>query len=402
MISSFNKEFFRRLKYYQFIRSCHKAEQLKVQTVAKPVKNTRTTHSKRINLFFSKNEDLKELKQYIPSKYFQLKRIGIPENLYLICPSVAKTIVSHLMPTLNLNSNQIICETNAGLGLIATELLENGVKLVRLYESCPDFRLELKDFGTVYPGRVELFTKDIFHLDRYAYMDKQDRANRVESLLKNVSKRSWIDGNNVKNIKCYQGVLSAGPQDNLFAYQNWTILFNLLFDYDLLDKFPRNLFLPWEPPPSKTLQRYYPANLDPDKMYLVKINFKKDIPVPMQNLLPLFYFVRQFYGKGTNRVIPTIEKWVPGCGLNIILPKLKHADYFENINIFTKFRELTPEQILSVFKEMVNYPAYSGSPCTAMIENELLKYETIETSLSDATQLEKNIVEDIEEKLDMI
>lgn len=46
----------------------------------------------------------------------------------------------------------------------------------------------------MYPNRVELFTKDIFHLNRYAFMDKHDRLKRVENLFRNVPKRSWTDG----------------------------------------------------------------------------------------------------------------------------------------------------------------------------------------------------------------
>lgn len=172
----------------------------------------RLSHKNAMNKFFLENEHLAALKQYIPAQYLALRRAKLPENLYLICPKVAKMIASRVKATTELNKqNQIIAETNAGLGLITTELLESGVSPVRLYESCPDFRCELKvrldtfssiqlnqklfkDFGAVYPGDVELFTKDIFHLDRYSFMDKQDRGNRVEQLLKNVPKRSWSDG----------------------------------------------------------------------------------------------------------------------------------------------------------------------------------------------------------------
>lgn len=39
-----------------------------------------------------------------------------------------------------------------------------------------------------------MFTKDIFLLHRYEYIDKQDHGNRVEQLLKDVPKKSWSDG----------------------------------------------------------------------------------------------------------------------------------------------------------------------------------------------------------------
>ncbi|KAJ8970631.1 hypothetical protein NQ317_006630 [Molorchus minor] len=144
---------------------------------------------------------------------------------------------------------------------------------------------------------------------------------------------------------------------------------------------------------------YYLGNLETDKMCLVKITHKKSLPVPSHYLLPFYYFVRQFYGKGTNRIIPTVEKWVPGCGLNMIVPQLNHGDeFFDDIDLFTKFCKLTPNQVVSVFKEMAHNPGYLGSPFTAMTESELLKFETIETVLSEATQSEQNIAEEIEEK----
>ncbi|KAJ8962737.1 hypothetical protein NQ318_001135 [Aromia moschata] len=437
-----DKRFLRTLKCVNYERRCHINTEKKLVTEdAQSLKKPRLSHAKAINIFFQENKEIRGIKQFIPSKYLELKRKGTPDHLYLINPAIAKIIFSHLKSVLNSKSDQIICETNAGLGLVATELLEYGIKLVRLYESCPEFREGLKDFGEEYLGRVELFTKDLFNLNRYAYMDKHDQANRVEYLLKKCSEKElewrWVKvvskpamtvigtmsklsfikylleslilQNNIINYgriqvfaimkPRYYAVLASSPEDNLDAYQGFSVLFKLLFDCELLEKFPRNMFLPWESPLRKTMQRFYPANLEPDKMYLVKINFKKRIPLPAEKLIDLYFFIKQFYGRGSNRIIPTIEKWVPGCGVNIILPKLSHNDYFDDMDIFTQFRELNPKQILAVFKEMINYPAYVGSPFTAMVESELLKLETIETSLSEAKPIETNIAEEIEEKL---
>lgn len=51
-----------------------------------------------------------------------------------------------------------------------------------------------KDFREVYSNRVELHTKDLFLISRFAYMDKHDRLNRVENLFRDVPVRSWTDG----------------------------------------------------------------------------------------------------------------------------------------------------------------------------------------------------------------
>ncbi|KAG5884975.1 hypothetical protein JTB14_000366 [Gonioctena quinquepunctata] len=292
--------------------------------------------------------------------------------------------------SLDLSEKQIISETNAGLGLISTELLERGVDRVRMYESCPEFRQELKNFGKVFPGRVELFTKDIFQLGRFAFMDKQDNCSRVDALLKNVPKKSWVDEpvltvvgalpnlmiikylirslalqNNPVNygriqlfvmIKPeYHRILVADVENNLNHYQPMTVLYKLLFDHELLEIFSRNKFLPWE---KHRKHKNSPPESDLNNMYFVKINFKKQLPVPAENLLALYYFVKQFYGRGSNRIIPTIE-------------------------------------------EMMNNPAYLGSPFTAMVENDLLKSETVESDMADG-MLERTITEDVEEKLNFI
>lgn len=49
------------------------------------------------------------------------------------------------------------------------------------------------------------------------------------------------------------------------------------------------------------------------------------------------------------------RRWVPGCGENLILPKLEHQDYYEDISIFTKFRELNCMQIIGVFRFILDF-----------------------------------------------
>lgn len=44
------------------------------------------------------------------------------------------------------------------------------------------------------------------------------------------------------------------------------------------------------------------------------------------------------------------RKWLPGSGLNLIHPKLNPEDHFEKFSIFTKFKDLSPQQILAVFR----------------------------------------------------
>lgn len=98
------------------------------------------SHSIRLGYFFKQNPHIQSIRSQIPEKYLQLKRITPPDNLYLIDKNVARWVVSNILPIIQQNENQIVSETNAGLGFITAELLDRGVRLVRIYEPCSDFK----------------------------------------------------------------------------------------------------------------------------------------------------------------------------------------------------------------------------------------------------------------------
>lgn len=101
------------------------------------------SHRKRMNLYLNSSECIEDVKPYIPKRYFDQKVRTISDNLYLIDSRLATDIAKHILPAIK-DTDQMICETNAGLGLLTSELLDNGLKWVRLYETCPDFRVTLK------------------------------------------------------------------------------------------------------------------------------------------------------------------------------------------------------------------------------------------------------------------
>lgn len=47
--------------------------------------------------------------------------------------------------------------------------------------------------------------------------------------------------------------------------------------------------------------------IDPDHLYLVRIVMKTKLPLPPEHLLEMYNFVRLSFGKGSSRIIPTIE-----------------------------------------------------------------------------------------------
>lgn len=97
---------------------------------------------KEMRQFFESDPELMDVLPHIPTKYLGVNTNS--EHHYLISTAIAKQIVDKIMPFLDLSGKQLITETNAGLGLITTELLEKGVNLVRMYEACSEFRTELR------------------------------------------------------------------------------------------------------------------------------------------------------------------------------------------------------------------------------------------------------------------
>lgn len=102
--------------------------------------------NREVMSYLESKPNLKEMIEFIPEKYLRIKRISPPEHLYLIDNSIAKSVVKYVYPKIKKydNDDHVICETNAGLGLITSELLEKGINLVRMYETCVLFRQGLR------------------------------------------------------------------------------------------------------------------------------------------------------------------------------------------------------------------------------------------------------------------
>ncbi|KFM79897.1 Dimethyladenosine transferase 2, mitochondrial, partial [Stegodyphus mimosarum] len=94
---------------------------------------------------------------------------------------------------------------------------------------------------------------------------------------------------------------------------------------------------------------------DLQHFYLVKLTPVSDLPklvTDSNKLLEFYYFVRNHLGKRTAYVIPTMEKWIPFCGPRLIK---------EGMNVFTRFGDLNPKQILMLFNQFSSWPEYEDS-----------------------------------------
>lgn len=129
-----------------------KNELYKYCTQTKSVVKRKKGIPRTIKDFFLSEPELKKLLPHIPLKY--LHRNSLSQHFYLVSPEVAKDVVKKILPFLDLSGKQLIAETNAGLGLITIELLKAGVNRVRMYESCSEFRMELKVSLNIYSQKI--------------------------------------------------------------------------------------------------------------------------------------------------------------------------------------------------------------------------------------------------------
>ncbi|XP_071453970.1 dimethyladenosine transferase 2, mitochondrial [Hetaerina americana] len=141
-------------------------------------------------------------------------------------------------------------------------------------------------------------------------------------------------------------------------YHASSVLFQILFEKQFLCMLPRKDFIPWGKELSAEKNTSYSKliNVDPDFMYLVKITPRKDLHEIVQgaeNLKALWHFVRQCFSVRSNQVIPTLEKWIPGCGPRLI---------FNNLSIVTEFGELSPPEVLKLFQMFSQWPEYDHCP----------------------------------------
>lgn len=184
------------------------------------------------------------------------------------------------------------------------------------------------------------------------------------------------------------------------------MLFQIMFEHEFIKKIPRKHFLPWQ------FEYNYIKNnklskvnrVNPDDMYLVRIVPRRNLfdLISSEKMPALWYFIKQHCVSRKNRIIPSLEKWIPGCGPRLITLSKKREvvtnlyttvkvknlpmystpsttmsinDIPQGINIFTQFGDLTPSQMLTLFHVFSSWPEYNQCTFLASMENNFLKME---------------------------
>lgn len=184
------------------------------------------------------------------------------------------------------------------------------------------------------------------------------------------------------------------------------MLFQIMFEHEFIKKIPRKHFLPWQFDYNfiKNNKLAKVNGVSPDHMYLVRIIPRKNLfdLISSEKMPALWYFIKQHCVSRKNKIIPSLEKWIPGCGPRLItfnkksevvknldaninlksLPMFSTPsttmsinDNAQGINIFTQFGDLSPSQMLNLFHVFSSWPEYNQCTFLAAMENSFLKME---------------------------
>ncbi|PNF30306.1 hypothetical protein B7P43_G15016 [Cryptotermes secundus] len=386
-------------------RDAYSGTKKSTSSVNHKLEGSKEKFSKDVLEYLNSKDYLKSVLYCLPQKLLKRKRSN-PDALYTVDRDVAKKLVDVIALDV-VKGGAPVFEVNPGLGFISRELLAAGVQRLWLSESSLAFSQQLKDLKTEFTEKIEIVNKDLFTLPKLAFQDNQDGGSRVRSLFRGVPKSEWKDDPVMKIVGVLpslsfikyiiqshvfqHGVMALGrpefyfvmtpahyfcltcqPGDGYFFYRSTSVLFQLIFEWCLLEKLPRTGFLPWEM--KRGTKRWSKVakvhNIDPGTMYLVKIvprkNFFQTV-VSADQLQPLWFFVRHNLISRKNRVIPQLEKWIPGCGSRFIV---------DGMTIFTQFGDLTPQEILTVFHKFISWPEYGVCPFHAVMETTFMRMES--------------------------
>ncbi|XP_045776377.1 dimethyladenosine transferase 2, mitochondrial [Maniola jurtina] len=359
--------------------------------------------------YLKNSTDYKEIVDKVPKTL--LKKYKAPETMYLINKNTAKNITETLV---NYISNDApIVEINPGFGFLTRELLQCQKKSIYLYEISNHFSQFITEIQSQFPDRIHFKSGDFFGMWKLAFKDKLDDGNRLKELLGDLA----TDDNDrilniigampsltfvkhlITTIVFHNETSQLGRPDLYIAmpghhyefltdssiqmskHKSIPALFQLLFDFKVLNKVPKVHFLPWMFSENKAKSSIIEENC----LYLVRITRKKTLPCAPRDLPLLWYFFKpQTFSKCT-RVIPMLEQWIPGCGVWLITgqdPPDTNKEVapgrddaaLPHMTIFTEFGDLNLSQKVTVFKRFISWPEFEQCPYRVTMENNLPKF----------------------------
>lgn len=175
----------------------------------------------------------------------------------------------------------------------------------------------------------------------------------------------------------------------------YNVMFQLLFDFCLLDILPRSAYFPWKPfirhgnnKPRPIRGKEYLTSLYRDyhdSLMLVYVRPRKDEEMEILRPHYLEYFLRKVLKDKKQSIVAVFEEWLSDSGLELI-----KAGY----NIFTTVQDLSLDQMLAVFRLLVSIPGFESSNFVAEAEIFLN-----EDTVSSSELYSSNTVENMKESM---
>lgn len=344
-----------------------------------------------------------KLGEICPQKYMKIitNRWDI---FYLIEKNTATKFVQLIINDLSKDMN-FVAECNPGIGILTEELLKAGIEKIYAFETNHCFYPTLNELQTKYPNRLDIRNANLIEMSKLHFMDQQNNTNRIATILNGISDVPW------ENESTYMQVIGITTSIEFFKHlllamvfrtscirlgrpsfyiaippSIWNVLnfpnkrasmyylyisFQTLFNCKYLGDIERISYIPWRKYSSKYKSKIH----DHEILNVVKIEPKADLfnnYLKLEEIIPYWYFVKYHYTEHEQRVIPELEKWVPGCGLKLI-----QMDY----NIFTRFTDLTPIECFNLYKEFVSLPEFESSMFLPSAYNYAQSFNQINTPI---------------------
>lgn len=309
-----------------------------------------------------------------------------------------------------------VAEMNPGYGVLTTELLKVDIPLIHLYEARKELHPILNAIHNMYPGRLDLRNFNLITTCNSFYKLKDE--SQIQQIFQGVENKEWEDETSMQIIGATSSKLFFHHLIQSLLFRNsfmsygrpvfylaippslWhkyscdisngkiytftKVMFQTMFNYKLLGALNRKAFLPW-PRQNNKLQHKFArmrAKQDYEQINVVKIEPKIYLysQLSLEDWITFSYFVRHHMQKRCNKVISELEKWIPGCGIRLIA-----KDY----TIFTQFGDLTPAQMIELFKEFKSWPEYNESNFLASMNDLSAHNELIAAELEDNLKIDE-------------
>ncbi|XP_046564079.1 dimethyladenosine transferase 2, mitochondrial-like [Haliotis rubra] len=320
---------------------------------------------------------------------------------YIIDRDIARAIATAVYQN-QPSESCVLVEANPGPGILTRAFFDAGCQHVVAVESKPEFQPYMQEIErTVGPDRLKYFDFDPFILWRRDMItNKHDaRYKEVEnSIAQYITSRLLTDvpvsvfGVLSKNkeypflsylsktFALGEGLFSVRPRNwFLFVsakmylqlkvcrgdvwssvfYNKVAVILYSFFDFKLVMELEHNKFAPPFRKKIRKVTRLYPE-CDVNTKYLVQLSVKPNVEqiLPPSEITTFAMFLKQLLFRRNDRFIPRMEQLIPGCGLHLIQARF---------SMMQLVMDLTPAQLLEVFKSLLTWPEYPDSPLSFIL-----------------------------------